>query len=326
MASAARRVRIRFRRYKERPGIMIECNTRNGQAMAAADALTVAERDIQRIKQRGCGTTLTDRAIMQLPDLTALAYPQPTNVPVELDTGANNKYLGRSSVNAEGFVPPFVNTTLLPKEAPRPASLINGDVGSGNSATPGLDFAGTGDLTSLNDVTFGNPSVLYKRIASSIQGEEVASTAVPSILEDPLTPLGRAGVVSPDYARMGKQLEQRLYGARAPEREAAEASFSSRCLSSAQAALYDLLHIEAIRDRRTDMGLPNGNASLAWDVMTRDGRGPHLLFLLILGGLVGLLLWSLFAPPSAAPVLRPAPLPYWHASAAGVAPAYLRAG
>ena len=160
------------RRYSDGTLIQtMECSTRNGQAIAAADVLSVSEVDLQRIKQRGCGATKQDRSLMRLPDLKALTQPIPQSVPIEVSAGANNMFLGRQSVNAEGFVPPFVNAPQ--EEGQTPANYIQtvNTVSAGNSAVPGLEFSGTGEIAQLNKVMFGSPPVVYKQMAASIQGE-----------------------------------------------------------------------------------------------------------------------------------------------------------
>lgn len=269
----------------------MKCSTRNGQALAAADALTVAETDLQRIKQHGCGTSRQDRSIMQLPDLKAFTYPIPTNVPVEVASGANNKYLGRSSVNAEGFVPPFVNAPLEEGSTVTASNLAQqvNSVSSGNNAVPGLEFAGTGDIAQLDKVMFGNPPILYKQIAASIQGEPVRNeemmAATPRMMRDPETPLGRAGVVGVAEVESAKQLQRRLYGSVTPS--SVVDSFSSRCLAAVRGLLYDVLHYEEAA--KAYGGGRRGNLSAAQAVCTRDGRSPYLLFVfiaLLLGCLV----------------------------------------
>ena len=281
----------------------MECSTRNGQALAAADALTVAETDLQRIKQQGCGTSRQDRSIMQLPDLKAFTYPIPTNVPVEVASGANNKYLGRSSVNAEGFVPPFVNAPLEEGSTVTASNLAQkvNSVSSGNNAVPGLEFAGTGEIAQLDKVMFGNPPVLYKQIAASIQGEPVrseeAAAATPRMMRDPETPLGRAGVVGIDEVESAKQLQRRLYGAsKVPVAD----TFVSRCKAAVLGVLYDLLHYEEAA--KAYGGSVDSFGGAVQSVCTRDGRSPYLLFVfiaLILGCLVLYTGFSATAPPPA---------------------------
>ena len=57
-----------------RDSINMDCSIANAKASSAAQALTISEEALQRLKQQGCGTTQRDRAIMQMPDLKALSY------------------------------------------------------------------------------------------------------------------------------------------------------------------------------------------------------------------------------------------------------------
>jgi len=300
----------------------MECSTRNGQALAAADALTVAEADLQRIKQQGCGTTRRDRSIMQLPDLKAFTYPIPTNVPVEVASGANNKYLGRSSVNAEGFVPPFVNAPLEEGSTVTASNLAQrvNSVSSGNNAVPGLEFAGTGDIAQLDKVMFGNPPVLYKQIAASIQGEPVrseeAAAATPRMMRDPETPLGRAGVVGIDEVESAKQLQQRLYGA---SKTPVADTFASRCKAAVLGVLYDLLHYE---EAAKAYGGGGGSFGAVQSLCTRDGRSPYLLFVFIALFLGCLVVYTGFSATTPPPVQLPTYYP-WGYPVPGTAPTAL---
>ena len=226
---------------------------------------------------------------MQLPDLKAFAYPVPTNVPVEAGAGPNNMYMGRSSVQAQGFVPPFVNEAqeadITPTSAPASFSQKVNAASRGNYAAPGLEFSGTGELAKLDEVMMGNPPVLYKQIAASIRGEALpaAEAAVPSVMRDPLTPLGRAGVISADAAEEGKALERRLYG----DGTHADGSFQARCHTALRGVLYDVLHLK-------DVQRLYGATSTAGAIQvaaTRNGRGPYVAFFVLLLILLCVALW-----------------------------------
>lgn len=266
----------------------MQCNTRNAQAAASAEALTVAERDLQRIKQQGCGTTKQDRAIMQLPNLKAFTYPLPTNVPVEVTADSNNKYLGRSSVNAEGFVPPFNNAALEqgvePTEAANYLQSIN-LASAGAHGTPGLDFAGSGEISQLDEVMFGSPPVLYKQMAASIRGETLPPEQAkrPTILQEPATSLGRAGLISADEVQNARALERKLYGSGSGKPSSlCVAEFASRCVASVKAALYDWLHYEAAQKHYEQTYGGGRPPSSFWELGCRDGRGPYLVFVAVL--------------------------------------------
>lgn len=218
--------------------------------MAAAQALSVSEAELQRVKARGCAASVRDRNVMRLPNLKAIAYPVNTQAPVELsiEDKANDKLLGRSSLRADGFVPPFSNET---------SSMESHGV-------PGLDFAGSGDLLALNQNTFNNSKVLYKEIAANISGQSLEQfvEATPTQAQDPETPYGRAGIVPNNSIEQGKQLQQRLYGAAQP-------SFADQTKTALRGVCYDLLHLDEARRA-------HGNA---W--CTREGRGPYLLFVVV---------------------------------------------
>ena len=279
----------------------MKCNTRNGQVIAAADALGVSEAALQRLKQQGCGPTRQDRSLMQLPDLKAFTYPTPTNVPVEVSAGPNNMYLGRSSVNAEGFVPPFVNDALETGETPSPQPVsFSQDVSlarRGSNAVPGLEFAGTGDIAQLDEVMLGNPPVLYKQIAASIRGVELPpkEASVPTVLQDPQTSLGRAGVLSFDAAEEGRALARRLYGS--SHDQTADSSFWKSCGTACRGFLYDLLHLG---DVEKTYGAA-GSADALRVATTRDGRAPYLVFTVLLVALAGILLWLIASPAVPSP-------------------------
>ena len=282
----------------------MHCSTRNGQALAAAEALTVSELDLQRIKQQGCGTTKQDRCIMRLPDLKALPYPTATNVPFEVSSGANDKYLGRKSINAEGFVPPFANakeeddSLLVPSNF---AAQVNA-VSIAAHGTPGLEFSGSGDIAQLNSVTFGVAPVLYKKIAADIRGEHHAATEdIPTIPDVPQTPHGRAGIDAVDEKGDPGYTRQAVYGS------AHRGPFSKRCLTAVRGLLYDFLHYDDARS--LDASGATSHFTGVWNIVRRDGRLPYILFVLVFLLLCALLLYiargalTPSAPPQAFPPL-----------------------
>jgi hypothetical protein len=254
----------------------MQCDERNGQALAAAEALTVSELDLQRIKQKGCGgPSQRDRLIMRLPDLKALPYPSATNVPSEVCPDANAKHAGRKSLNAEAFAPPFAQAKR--GEARAPSSFAAQVVAP--RATLGPEFSGSGDIAQLNAVTFGSAPALYKEIAAQIRGAIEEPEETPA-WPDASPPLGRLEV-------------PRVYGAarrRAP--------FSNRCVTALKGILYDLLHYDEARGHSTS------HFAAARDIFCRHGRAPYVLFVLVLLLLCALLLYmARGAAAPAAPVL-----------------------
>jgi hypothetical protein len=191
---------------------------------------------------------------------------------VEITSDANNKYLGRESVNAEGFVPPFVNAEAGQQiSAANHAQRMN-EVSVGQHGTTGLEFAGTGEVEQLNKVTFGHAPVLYKQIAASIQGAPLQSAEQPRVIEQPQVPLGRAAVVGAEEVRSAQALQRRLYGSGEPR-----VPFQRRCSQALRGALYDLLHFEEFREQHR----PGGCVDAVHQLCTRDGRGPYIGFLLL---------------------------------------------
>jgi len=277
----------------------MECSVRNGEALASADALTVSEVDLQRIKQQGCGTSLRDRNIMRLPDLKAFTYPLPTNVPVETTSGSNNKYMGRQSVNAEGFVPPFVNQPQESGGEPQSAAYLNEQeklATRGSSAVPALAFAGTGEISQLNEVTFGSPPVLYKQIASSIVGEPVRGLSTDSggaaTVRDPETPLGRAGVVGINEMQNARELQRRLYGDSADGVN----SFFDRCKRAIRGILYDIVHFDEFKATYGSGNMQSpSQTQVLFSLANHDGRCVYLIFVLVSIALFLLLLYILFS-------------------------------
>lgn len=274
----------------------MECSVRNGEVLASAEALTVSEQDLQRIKQQGCGTSLRDRNIMRLPDLKAFTYPSPTNVPVEVTSGSNNKYMGRESVNAEGFVPPFVNqqqdsaSEVSSAYAREQENLAT----RGSSAVPALAFAGTGEIGQLNEITFGSPPVLYKQIASSIIGEPVQNLPATGsgIVRDPETPLGRAGIVGIDEMQNARELQQKLYGSS----DVSQNTFLNKCIKSIKGFLYDILHFDEAKNIYGQQNADESGLSIVFKMANRDGRLPHIMFVAISITLVILLLYMIIKP------------------------------
>lgn len=259
--------------------------------MAAADALTVSEVDLQRIKQQGCGTSLRDRSIMRLPDLKAFTYPLPENVPVEISADSNNRYMGRGSVNAEGFVPPFVNQPQESGIEPSSSFMEQQNLASrGSSTVPALAFAGTGEISQLNEVTFGSPPILYKQIASSIVGEPVQSLDMETgggsgTIRDTETPLGRAGVVGMDEMQNARELQRKLYGA---NRASNSGNFMDRCQQAVRGFLYDVIHYrEASASLYASRSPEEVSSKEDWAdypiilLSTREGRGPFILFVIV---------------------------------------------
>ena len=251
----------------------MQCSIRNGGAMASAEALSVSEASLQRIKQRGCGTTHSDRSVMRLPDLKAFAYPTSASSTVEATNELHQMYMGRASVQSEGFTPPFADEPHQLGASPVPASLsLRGGLCS--NAVHGLDFADTGDIAKLDEVMMGDPRLLYKQIAASI-GE--AAVPVPQ----PLAPVD----VSDDTR------SQQLYGSN----KEGPKTFWQSCDIACRGFLYDILHLGEV----AKVYRASSSADALRIATVRDGRGPYISLAVLVLALTAAVLWSFWASATA---------------------------
>ena len=286
------------------------CETRDVEIRAAAEILTIAERELQRIKHRGYSATKQNRDILRLPDLKALAYPEHTNVPVEVSVSTSDKFSGTS---ASGFTPPFADSARSDDDNAIPANYaqLTNAASKGSHAIPGLEFAGSGDISQLNKVTFNDPPVLYKQIAASILGEAPCNAEAapsPPVFIGEETPEESSGLAS----------QPNLYGA--GPAATGGGSFPALCLASVRGAFYDWLHFE---DATKAYSSRNGDAASWLTIASRDGRGPYLLFALVLASLVLLVVIALLRSLTATPPamhLMPSVYPYTYASPPSIPP------
>ena len=249
----------------------MNCSTAAGEQIAAQEALSVSEHELQRVKQMGCFTTQRDRAIMRNPDYRALPYPALGNPILSLEYDPNNKYTAVSQ--AEGFTSPFIDEPTNARVQTRPT-------------VPGMSMAGTGDLAAIAGA-FLEPeaqqkSRIYSRIADSIRGGPA------KISEESQTRQGFSEAGLQELAAKQSFLAQMapltsasqvtaqmLYGDPAGH----EGDFMTRCGKNCRATLYDLLHYDAIsQDQLTAAGC---SSKLGY-MTTREGRLPYLLFALTL--------------------------------------------
>lgn len=218
---------------------------------------------------------------MRLPDLKALSYPISTNVPLEFSAGPNNMYLGRESVLAEGFVPPFANQAMEESRLPPQAAAA---ARAQQHFRPEASFAGTGDLTNLQQVTFGTVPNVYKEIAQEIRGHAASETQPPSMPErraDDTPPPSLSQVVSSD----------KLYGAGPRD---AMPSFMHSCQRAVQGLVYDFLHWDDVAASLEE----RHPVLIVKEVCTRHGRGPYLLFCVLAVVMLLVLLMQLFSSSS----------------------------
>ena len=302
------------------------CSVQQGKAIAAAEALSVSELELQRIKQEGCRPFgACSREKMRLPNLRAYAYPANSNAPqeVSLEDRAN----AGEDVNSQGFARPFVS------------EVAGGNAEkTGQYGVPGLDFAGSGDLQALNDVTFqASPSSSsYESIANRIRGNsdnDKSSVRRKEEEEDStLFPLGSAGLVQKNIVEDGKNIQRCLYGqsldaaqrcSKSNNKAEEENSFqeqrqqhqqsdkkdtisSSRTSQAVRGALYDFLHFQDATKHL--YGATNWGKS--FDICTRSNRGPYILLVVVAVVLFLLLLFQslryLLSTPSSSS--RPPPL------------------
>lgn len=99
---------------------------------------SISEKELQRYKQKGGKTTLSDsdQNIMRMPDLKALAYPAPTNMPTEL----TNEY-------ATEFIPPF---------------------GMQQKQNKNSMFAQTGELKAIHETSNYQPEQMYQQMSHEL--------------------------------------------------------------------------------------------------------------------------------------------------------------
>jgi len=262
------------------------CDAARGELEAAREALAVSERELQRVKQKGCEVaTRSDRRVFQVPDYKALPWPVVTGPDITLEHDPNNKDLGRESINAAEFAEPFTGGTgALDRVLHKPAY---------NS--PGTDFAGSGNLISTEQASFVGSELpqppLYQQLASSIRmdfhgivppGSETAPAAMAQ------SQLGTTlGTLEPRVEAARPQARQvSVYGAAAPS-SCQPRPFAVRLSRAVKGALYDCLHLEDITDEHLSAA---GCASKFTYVATRDGRGPYLALLVLAAALAALVL------------------------------------
>ena len=269
------------------------CSAQKGEAIAAAEALSVSEEALQRIKLHGCGTSKQDRRIMRMPDLKALSYPKATNMPVEIAPTTGNGYAERTIGHvAEQFAPPFAKTE--PSNL-QDISLTSNMSSGGSFGVPGEHFANSGDLRAIERNTFDAPDSIYMKIAESIKGGAV-TPAFPSkhwnrSEDDSLQPASSI----PNHELM-KEPENRtavsgdpfVYGAPEPSPLPQTPHFLQLCKTALLGALYDLLHAHESAREAGALTQSGGMDYLAMasHVLTRDGRGPFILFVFVLFVLV----------------------------------------
>jgi hypothetical protein len=257
------------------------CNAARGELEAAREALSVSERELQRVKQKGCEVaTRSDRRVFQVPDYRALPWPVVTGPDITLEHDANNKDLGRASINATDFAEPFTGGSgSLDRVLHKPAY---------NS--PGTDFAGSGDLIATEKASFVGSELpqppLYQQLASSIRmdlhgvvppGSETAPAAMAqSQLGTTLGTL-EPHVEAPRPAGRNASIYGTPYGT----------PFGARLSRAIKGALYDCLHLDDVSDAHLSAAGCNSKVSY---VTLRDGRGPYLALLVLAAALVALVL------------------------------------
>jgi len=262
----------------------MHCSSAAGQQRAAQEALSISEHELQRIKQQGCFTSSQDRAIMRNPDYRALPYPALSNPVLSLEFDTNNKY---TAINqAEGFTSPFIEGITNQRVEVRPT-------------VPGLSMAGTGDLAAIAGA-FLNPeaeekTAIYAKIADSIRGAPAkASEENPTRQGIDQAALRQMALEESSAAQFQPILNvnqitaQGLYGdASRPPPIATKATqdtlksetsldFFERCKAQCRAALYDVMHYDAIASEQLEAAKCRSRIGY---VVTREGRLPYLLFM-----------------------------------------------
>ena len=269
----------------------MNCSSAAAQQRAAQEALSVSEYELQRIKQQGCFTSAQDRAIMRNPDYRALPYPALANPILSLEFDTNNKY---TAINqAEGFTSPFIDGITNQRVEVRPT-------------VPGLSMAGTGDLAAIAGAFLNSEkdekAVIYSKIADSIRGAPTKiSEESPTRQGIDEVALRRLAIEESSTAQLqpitnASQITARsLYGdAQVPQQPAREAAINSdfftRCKTQCRAALYDIMHYDAIAGEQLEAAKCQSRFGY---ITTREGRLPYLLFvftMLLLGAYLGMLI------------------------------------
>ena len=271
----------------------MSCNTLAAQQKAAHEALSVSEHELQRIKQQGCFTTSRDRSIMRNPDYRALPYPQLANPIQSLEFDPNNKY---TAINqAAGYMAPFIEGVTNQKIEMRPV-------------VPGMSMADTGDLAAISGAYLESEETqkrsVYARIADSIRGAPMDDRD-PMPAQQASTELGEPSerVATSEHSKYTQSAAQgvtgTLYGSSGklpqdplPRGKATPASFVESCKLHCKAALYDLMHYDALLPDRL---AAEGCKTRIGYVLTRRGRLSYLLFTLMCLFVVFYAMWSCFS-------------------------------
>ena len=245
----------------------MQCSVAAGQQKAAEQALSISERELQRIKQQGCGTTRQDRSIMRLPDLRALPYPALADPILALEYDPNNKF---TAVNqSQGFTQPFVDAVTAQDVVVRPT-------------VPGSSMAGVGDLAAISGALLDQEDTVkenvYNRIATSIRGAplKVSESSQTRQGQDEAaarelaTALSAAELLVP-IANESQVTAELLYGA---GKQQEQQPFLQACRDHCRGALYDAMHFDSLAGETTCLKLRH--------IACRDGRLPHLLFVITL--------------------------------------------
>lgn len=274
------------------------CDAARGQLEAAREALAVSERELQRVKQKGCDNgTLSDRRVFQVPNYKALPWPVVTGPDITLEYDPNNKDLGRASINAAEFAEPFTGGTGVFDRKLLESPAYN---------SPGTDFAGSGNLIATERASYVGSELpqppLYQQLASSVRmdfngiippGSETAPAAMAQ------SQLGTTlGTLEPRVdASRAPGRDASIYGASLtppsplPSVKPSSPAFGVRLGRAMKGALYDCLHLNDI----TEDHLYAASCSSKFTyVATRDGRGPYLALLVLAAALLALFLCKLF--------------------------------
>jgi len=253
----------------------MHCDAAAGEQIAAREALSISEHELQRIKQKGCFTTAQDRAIMRNPDYRALPYPALSNPILSLEFDTNNKY---TAINqAEGFTSPFIDGITNQRVEVSPT-------------VPGLSMAGTGDLAAIAGTLLGSDkeqkTAIYSRIANSIRGapakfsEESQTRQGADEMALRQLAMEESSVAQLQPISSASQITAKgLYGESQPQSQASTAlaqssDFFERCKLQCRAALYDVMHFDEIAQGQLDAARCRSRLGY---IATREGRLPYLL-------------------------------------------------
>ena len=272
-----------------------------GRQKAAQQILSISEKELQRIRQRGTSVaTEGDRSLLRAPDYKAMPWPLASAPGNSVAGNPNDKYGDRSSINAEGFLAPYAG-----QEASHRASF----------SAPELGFSATGDLAQVDAVSFASHSPHGERSFQELVSEMVATGTVGGSQEKSFMEVsaysnaalpgqgaaGRLGTPLDGSLPSKRQelLEAELFEDLGDDRDFVygaenkkQADLRERLRLACLGALYDVCHFA---DITPELLQAEGCSSRAGYILTRQQRAQSLFLVFLVVVLISLLLWKFLA-------------------------------